>query len=66
MARVERLVVDGLDRLPQFVHAGIAGDLVFVAGTLGTGDDLRLVEGGSGPETGQTLANKARILDAPA
>jgi 3-oxoadipate enol-lactonase len=64
MPSVERLVVDGLGRLPQFAHAGIAGDLVFVAGTLGTGHDLRLVEGGVGPETGQTLVNIERILTA--
>ena len=62
MTRVERLVVDDLGRLPQFSHAGVAGDLVFVAGTLGTGDDLRLVDGGVGPETTQTLVNMGRIL----
>jgi 3-oxoadipate enol-lactonase len=56
MGSVERLVVDGLGRLPQFSHAGIAGDLVFVAGTL--------VPGGVGPETTQTLANIERILVA--
>ena len=64
MAPVERLVVEGLARLPQFAHASIAGDLVFVAGTLGTDHDLRLVDGGVRPETSQTLANVERILDA--
>lgn len=64
MPRTERLVVDGLGRLPQFAHAGLTDDLVFVAGTLGTGDGLGLVEGGVGPETTQTLANIGRILDA--
>ncbi|HEX7353830.1 MAG TPA: alpha/beta fold hydrolase [Mycobacteriales bacterium] len=58
----QRLVVDGLGRLPQFAHAGLAGDLVFVSGTLGTGDGLHLAPGGVGPETAQTLRNIGRIL----
>lgn len=66
---VERIVVDGLGRLPQFTHASVAGDQVHVAGTLGTqptGPDgrLRLVDGGIGAETTQTLANIGRILGA--
>ncbi|HSL59719.1 MAG TPA: alpha/beta fold hydrolase [Acidimicrobiales bacterium] len=60
----ERLVVDGLGRLPQFAHATLTDDLVFVSGTLGTGDGLTLVDGGVGPETAQALANVGRILDA--
>jgi 3-oxoadipate enol-lactonase len=64
MSPVQRLVVDGLGRLPQFSHAAIAGELVFVAGTLGTTDDLQLVPGGAGPETAQTLRNVERILAA--
>jgi 3-oxoadipate enol-lactonase len=64
MPPTERLVVDGLGRLPQFAHAGLTDDLVFVAGTLGTGDGLGLVEGGVAPETTQTLANVERILAA--
>lgn len=59
-----RLVVDGLGRLPQFAHAGLTDELVFVSGTLGTGDALGLVEGGVGPETTQTLRNIERILAA--
>ena len=60
----ERLVVPGLGRLPQFAHAGLTDDHVFVAGTLGTGDDLTLVEGGTGPETAQALRNVGTILEA--
>ncbi|MGI8792329.1 MAG: alpha/beta fold hydrolase [Acidimicrobiales bacterium] len=60
----ERIIVDGLGRLPQFAHAGVADDWVFVSGTLGTGDDLRLVDGGIGPETTQTLTNIGTILKA--
>ncbi len=64
MTTTERIVVDGLGRLPQFAHAGVADDLIFVSGTLGTGDGLRLVDGGIGPETTQTMANVGRILEA--
>lgn len=59
----ERLNVDGLGKLPAFSHASIAGDLIFVAGTLGTkADSFELVEGGVGPQTEQTLRNIERIL----
>lgn len=30
------VVVDGLGRLPQFSHASVAGDWIFISGTLGT------------------------------
>ncbi len=63
MTRTERIVVDGLGRLPQFAHAGIADDLIFVSGTLGTGAGLGLVEGGVGPQTAQTMANISSILE---
>lgn len=59
----ERIVVDGLGRLPQFAHAGRAGDSLFVSGTLGTTDGLRLADG-MAAQTTQTLENMARILDA--
>src|SRR3954447_12716855 len=62
MARTDRLVVEGLGRLPQFSHAGLTDDLIFVAGTLGSGEGLALVPGGIGPETTQTLRNIERIL----
>ena len=32
----ERVSVRGLGRLPAFSHASVAGDLIFVSGTLGT------------------------------
>ncbi len=62
MARTDRLVVEGLTRLPQFAHAGLTEDAIFVAGTLGTDEGLNLVPGGIGPETRQTLSNIGRIL----
>src|SRR3954454_10045898 len=62
MSRNDRLVVEGLGRLPQFSHAALIDDLIFVAGTLGSGEGLALVAGGIGPETTQTLRNIERIL----
>lgn len=59
----QRIVVPDVGRLPQFSHASIVGDLVFVAGTLGTTPGgVGLVEGGIGPETRQTLENLRAIL----
>ncbi len=61
----ERINVPGLGRLPAFCHAVIAGDLIYVSGTLGTvGDTFDLVPGGTGPETEQALRNVERILAA--
>lgn len=52
-----------LGRLPAFCHAVVAGDFIYVSGTLGTeGDSLALVPGGTGPETAQTLRNIEAIL----
>ncbi|MHB1711180.1 MAG: alpha/beta fold hydrolase [Acidimicrobiales bacterium] len=64
MSRTDRLIVEGVGRLPQFSHAGLTENLIFVSGTLGTGEGLTLVTGGVGPETTQTLRNVERILDA--
>ena len=62
---MEKVVVEGLARVPSFSHAVIAGDFVHVAGSLGTvGDSTELVEGGVGPETTQTIRNIERILEA--
>ena len=59
------IVAKGLGRLPQFSHATIAGDLIFVSGTLGTlGERFELAPGGTGPETTQTLRNIETILQA--
>lgn len=60
-----RVVVPGLGRLPFFSHASRAGGLIFVSGTLGTlPGEMRLAEGGAGPETAQTLENLRAILEA--
>ncbi len=63
MARAERINVDAVGRLPAFSHAAVAGDLIFVSGTLGTkSGSFDLVEGGMGPQTTQTLENIRSIL----
>jgi len=57
--------VEGVARLPQFSSAVVAGDLVFVSGTLGTfAGSFELAPGGTGPETTQTLRNIETILAA--
>lgn len=60
-----RVNVDGLARLPAFSHAVVAGDFIYVSGTLGVKpNSMELVEGGTGPETNQTLRNIETILKA--
>jgi 2-iminobutanoate/2-iminopropanoate deaminase len=62
---VKRINVDELLRLPAFCHASIAGDFIYVSGTLGTEPGGRdLVAGGTGPQTTQTLRNIEIILQA--
>lgn len=59
----KKVNVDGLGRLPAFCHATVAGDFIYVSGTLGTkAGAFELVEGGTGPETTQTLRNIETIL----
>ena len=64
MTKPKRIVVDGVGRLPVFSHATVVGNLVFVSGTLGSQPgSIKLVEGGMGPETRQTLENMRAILE---
>jgi 2-iminobutanoate/2-iminopropanoate deaminase len=61
---LRKVNVDGLARLPAFSHAVIAGDFIYVSGTLGVKPkSMDLVEGGTGPETTQTLRNIEAILN---
>ncbi|MEE8580829.1 MAG: RidA family protein [Myxococcota bacterium] len=61
--KVSKVNVEGLGRLPAFCHATLAGDFIFVSGTLGTlPDSFELLEGGTGPQTRQTLENIRTIL----
>lgn len=62
---VQKINVPGQARLPAFCHATIADGWVYVSGTVGTKPgSMELVEGGTGPETTQTLQNIGRILEA--
>ena len=58
-----KLNVEALGRLPAFCHAVVAGGFVHVSGTLGTkAGTFELAEGGTGPQTEQTLRNIEQIL----
>jgi len=60
-----RVNVEGLARLPAFSHAAVAGDFIYVSGTLGVKpNSMELVAGGTGPETTQTLHHIETILGA--
>ncbi|MEE9177875.1 MAG: RidA family protein [Acidimicrobiia bacterium] len=62
---MEKIVVEGLARLPSFSHAVVAGDTIYVSGSLGTlPNSMELISGGAGPETTQTLSNIEAILHA--
>ena len=65
MTGIRKVTVEELARLPAFCHATIAGDFIYVSGTLGTQPGTRdLVPGGVGPQTTQTLHNIETILAA--
>lgn len=62
---MEKVIVDGLARLPSFSHATIVGSTIYVSGTLGTvPNTMELVPGGTGQQTRQTLENIKTILEA--
>ena len=64
-AQPPRINTDELPRLEAFSHATRIGDLIFVAGTLGTvGQSFDLAPGGIGPQTTQALRNIETILEA--
>ena len=55
---------EGVASLPVFSPAVRVGDLLFLSGAIGTvGTELRLIEGGVGPETRQTMQNIVQVLD---
>lgn len=61
--RAKKVNVEALGRLPAFCHAVVAGDFIYVSGTLGTkAGGLDLVEGGTREQTTQTLRNIETIL----
>ncbi len=60
---VKKINASGLSRLPAFSHAVVAGDFIFVSGSLGTEPGApELVAGGTGPETTRILQNIEIIL----
>lgn len=62
---LQRISVEGIPRLPLFSHAVVAGDFIYVSGTLGLKPGtFELVEGGIGPETVQALRHMESILEA--
>ena len=62
---IKKVTVDGLAKLPAFCHATIAGDFVYVSGTLGAlPNSMDVIKAGIGPETKQTLENIEVILKA--
>ncbi|MCB0189697.1 MAG: RidA family protein, partial [Caldilineaceae bacterium] len=62
---IKKVTVDGLAKLPAFCHAVIAGDFIYVSGTLGAlPNSMTLIDGGTGPETTQTMRNIETILQA--
>ncbi len=62
---MEKINVEGLAKLPTFCHATVAGNTVYVSGSLGTlPESMDLTPGGIGAETKQTLKNIERILES--
>ncbi|NKB36144.1 MAG: hypothetical protein GKR93_03100 [Gammaproteobacteria bacterium] len=60
---IKRINVDGLMKLEAFSHAVVAGDFIYVSGSLGTvGETVDLAEGGTAGQTTQVLKNIAGIL----
>ena len=60
---IRKINIPGVARLPAFCHASIAGQQIFVSGTLGSAaGQLELVEGGTGPQTAQALRNIEQVL----
>ncbi len=61
--KIKKVNVSVLGRIPAFCHAVVAGDFIYVSGTLGTkSGSMELTEGGTGAETTQALQNIDIIL----
>jgi 2-iminobutanoate/2-iminopropanoate deaminase len=61
--KIKKVNVSGLGRLPAFCHAVVAGDFIYVSGTLGTkSGSMELTGGGTRAETTQALQNIGLIL----
>ena len=65
MDKPRKINVEGMLRLPAFCHVAIAGDTIYVSGTLGTDPETdELVAGGMAEQTRQTLKNIGAVLEA--
>jgi len=65
MSSIQRINAEGLGKLPVFCHASIAGDFIYVSGTLGTNpESFELADGAMYEQTTQTLRNIQLILQA--
>ena len=61
--KAQKITLPGLARLPAFCHAVIAGDFIYLSGTLGTKpNSMELVEGGTAAETRRILEIFDEIL----
>ena len=62
---IEHIYPEGVARLPVFTPVVRVGDMLYLSGALGAvPGELRLVEGGVGPETRQTMENIKQVLAA--
>lgn len=62
---MRKVVGEGITKRLSFCHAVVAGDFIYVSGTLGSKpNSLEWVEGGTGPLTAQTLRNMKKTLSA--
>ncbi|MFA5907005.1 MAG: RidA family protein [Desulfobacula sp.] len=60
---IQKINCENLSRLPAFSHAAVAGDFIYISGTLGTKlDKLEIVEGGVSKQTEQILFHISTIL----
>jgi 2-iminobutanoate/2-iminopropanoate deaminase len=62
----EVVEVSGVAPSPVYSPGIRSGDFIFLAGAVGSvpGAELRMVEGGIGPETRQVLENLQRVIEA--
>lgn len=61
----QNVIVPGMPRLPQFSHATISGDMIYISGCIGlNGDKMELVEGGVEAETMAAMEYVRRIMES--
>jgi 2-iminobutanoate/2-iminopropanoate deaminase len=61
----ENVIVAGMPHLPQFCHATISDDTMYISGCIGlNGDEMALVEGGVEAETTAAMEYVRRIMQS--